>query len=290
MSDITEQDIQTWVDEAHSDDNREFREAIHTILAAISNDNKLKANMVLKGGILLAVRYQSHRYTKDIDLSTEKTLDEISPEDVQKTLDDSLALTAETLDYDLDCKVQSCKVMPAHQEKPTFPSIKLKVGYAYKGTPKHRRLLALQSPTAISIDYSLNELTPNIEKFNLAEGEEILVYSLTDLIAEKIRSILQQAKRNRSRRQDIFDLHLILSSDITVDNTEKQKVLNSLIEKSEARDISPDQASLEDAGIRKRSQAEYHTLADEIDGDLPDFDESYDMVVEFYKSLPWPTQ
>ncbi|MEJ2622018.1 MAG: nucleotidyl transferase AbiEii/AbiGii toxin family protein, partial [Candidatus Thiodiazotropha sp.] len=35
-------------------------------------------------------------------------------------------------------------------------------------------------------------------------------YSLTDLIAEKLRSVLQQIKRERQRRQDIFDLFLLL--------------------------------------------------------------------------------
>lgn len=286
--DIIEQDILSWVDGAGQDDDREFREAVHTILAAISNDQALKANMVLKGGILMAVRYQSHRYTKDIDLSSEKGLSEITPEATQQALDNSLALTIEALDYDLDCKVQSCKRMPSNQKNPTFPSINLKIGYAYKGTAKHRRLLALQSPTSISIDYSLNELTPNVEKFNLAEGEEILVYSLTDLIAEKIRSILQQAARNRSRRQDIFDIHMVLSSDLDVDEVEKGKIFRSLMDKSESRNITPNKESLDDPEIRQRSQAEYHTLQDELaDGQLPDFDESYDMVVEFYKSLPW---
>lgn len=287
--DIIEQDILSWVDGAGQGDDKEFRQAVYTILAAISNDQTLKANMVLKGGILMAVRYQSHRYTKDIDLSSEKGLSEITPEATQKALDDSLALTVEVLDYDLDCKVQSCKRMPSNQKNPTFPSINLKVGYAYKGTAKHRRLLVLQSPTSISIDYSLNELTPNVEKFNLTEGEEILVYSLTDLVAEKIRSILQQAVRNRSRRQDIFDIHMILSSGLNVDEVEKGKILRSLIEKSESRNITPNEESLDDLEIRQRSQAEYHTLQDELaEGQLPDFDESYDLVVDFYRSLPWP--
>jgi predicted nucleotidyltransferase component of viral defense system len=287
MTDITEHDITQWVEEAPTDDNREFREAIHTILSAIANEPKLKANMVLKGGILLAVRYQSHRFTKDIDLSTSKTLEDITPDEIQDSLDNSLATTIEMLDYDLDCKVQSCKVNPPEKEKPTFPSINMKIGYAYKNTAKHRRLMANQSPTTISIDYSLNELTPNVEKFNFNDNEEILVYSLTDLVAEKLRSILQQVERNRNRRQDIFDLRLILSSNLSMDGTEKQKILASLIDKAKSRGITVTPESLDNEEIRARSQAEYGTLADEIDGDLPDFDESFDMVNQFYKSLPW---
>ena len=61
----------------------------------------------------------------------------------------------------------------------------------------------------------------------------------------------------------------------------------NLIEKSESREIIPLIDSLDDHAIRERSQKDYYTLADEIEGDLPDFDETYDAVNKFYKSLPW---
>jgi hypothetical protein len=47
-------------------DQRELRQAVHTVLAAIAHDTQLRADMIMKGGILLAVRYQSVRFTKDI--------------------------------------------------------------------------------------------------------------------------------------------------------------------------------------------------------------------------------
>ncbi|MFN5658173.1 MAG: nucleotidyl transferase AbiEii/AbiGii toxin family protein, partial [Pseudanabaena sp.] len=185
MSEIEGYDIKDWVEEASTTSNKEFRQAVHTILSSIASDSDLKANMILKGGILLAIRYKSHRFTTDIDFSTEKPRGgEITEDGVRKSLDSSLAQMVEELDYDLDCRVQSSKLQP-RDVKSTYPSIKMKVGYAYKGTPQHKRLLSLQSPNTISIDYSLNEATPNIEdlKLNLEEG--ILAYSLTDLIAEK---------------------------------------------------------------------------------------------------------
>jgi len=207
MSKIEEYDIKDWVEDASTTSNKEFRQAVHTILSAIASDSNLKANMILKGGILLAIRYKSHRYTKDIDFSTEKPHGgEITEDGVRESLDSSLAHMVEELDYDLDCRVQSSKLQPKPKDrKPTYPSIKMKVGYAYKGTPKHKLLLSWKSPDIVSIDYSLNEATPNIEdlKLNLEEG--ILTYSLTDLIAEKYRSLLQQVSRKRNRRQDVYD-------------------------------------------------------------------------------------
>ncbi|MHB8910883.1 MAG: hypothetical protein ACYDAA_18565 [Syntrophales bacterium] len=45
--------------------------------------------------------------------------------------------------------------------------------------------------------------------------------------------------------------------------------------------------SLADAEIKKRSNAEYATLADEIEGALPPFEEVYDAVRAYYEDLPW---
>lgn len=279
--------ISQWVQSADSDENKEFRAAVHTILSAISAEKELKANMVLKGGILLAIRYQSHRFTKDIDLSTAQTLKDIRPENIAAALDRGLANMVEILDYDLDCRVQAHKLQPANQPDATYPSIKFSIGYAYKGSPKHKRLMNLQSPSIISIDYSLNESTPNIDNIELAQGEELLVYSLTDLIAEKFRSLLQQEERNRYRRQDIFDLCILLQCIDDVDSVEKKKILGSLLEKSRARGIEPAVDSFENKELKRRAKEYYATIADEIEGDLPDFDESFEYAATFYRSLPW---
>ncbi|MBD2186609.1 nucleotidyl transferase AbiEii/AbiGii toxin family protein [Pseudanabaena mucicola] len=288
MSEIEEYDIKDWVEDASTATNQAFRQAVHTILSAIASDRNLKANMILKGGILLAIRYKSHRFTKDIDFSTErKRGDEITEDEIRKSLDSSLVQMVDELDYGLDCLVQSSKLEPSNDPKYTYPSIKRKVGYAYKGTPQHKRLLSLRSPDIISIDYSLNEATPNIEylKLNLEDG--ILAYSLTDLIAEKYRSLLQQVSRNRSRRQDIYDLDLLIERLGDIDSFERGKILNSLIFKSKARGISPDINSFDDPELKSRAKKEYYTLEDEIEGELPDFDELFQKVADFYRSLPW---
>jgi predicted nucleotidyltransferase component of viral defense system len=216
---IENHNIEDWVGEA-GEEELPFREAVHTILAAIAQSPNLNDNMIIKGGILLAIRYKSKRFTKDIDFSTPRKLAEIPPEKVREFLDGALTQTVEELDYDLDCRVQKCKVNPKDPEA-TFPSIELKVGYAYKGSPQHKRLLAGQSATVVSIDYSLNEHTPNVENLTLGIDGELKAYALTDLIAEKYRAVLQQAERKRQRRQDIFDLFFLLDSIEEFDGHEK---------------------------------------------------------------------
>ncbi|MFN5397771.1 MAG: hypothetical protein ACK5C4_09205 [Pseudanabaena sp.] len=62
----------------------------------------------------------------------------------------------------------------------------------------------------------------------------------------------------------------------------------SLIVKSKTRlKIAPDINSFEDPELKSRAKKDYHTLKDEIEGELPDFDELFQKVADFYRSLPW---
>ncbi|MEJ2406251.1 MAG: nucleotidyl transferase AbiEii/AbiGii toxin family protein, partial [Candidatus Thiodiazotropha sp.] len=250
---IEEQTVAAWIEEAPKGRQREFREAVHIILSGIANEPDLKAKMVIKGGILLAIRYQSHRYTKDIDFSTSLLLGDIDKDETAEKLDKSMALMSEAFEYEMECRVQSCRIQPANKPDAQFPSIKMRIGYAYKYEAKYKRLLSGKCPTTIDIDFSLNELLPNIEEFDIGGGETITAYSLTDLIAEKLRSVLQQIKRERQRRQDIFDLFLLLNKFPDLDKHERRKIRDSLVDKALSRGIEPHRDSLKDPEIMERS-------------------------------------
>jgi predicted nucleotidyltransferase component of viral defense system len=286
LSEIENHTIDEWVDLASTSENREFRQAVHTILAAISIHETLKTNMILKGGILLAIHYQSERYTKDIDFSTSNKLSNtLNENSISQALNESLTQTIEELDYGLDCVVQSSKVNPSHKDA-SFPSINLKIGHAYKGTPKHKRLQNKQSPTVVSIDFSLNESTPNINTLRLSDEYEILAYSLTDLIAEKYRALLQQSIRGRNRRQDIYDLYLIFSTLPKFYDDARRAIFEALLEKSKARNIQLDSTSIDNPKLKEMAKHEYQGLADEIDGELPDFERSFEVVRDFSSVFP----
>ncbi|NKI18043.1 nucleotidyl transferase AbiEii/AbiGii toxin family protein [Spongiibacter sp. KMU-166] len=288
MSRIEETDnISEWVEAATTPDNLEFRQAVHTILQGISLQQDLRVCMVLKGGILMAIRYKSRRFTKDIDVSTSYSLADLDQDAVSRQLNDGFALATEILDYGVACAVQRLTIQPKGVKNPSYPSMSIKIGYAYQGTPKHRRLMNGQSPTVIGIDYSLNEELPNPESLKILNGDELLAYSLIDLVAEKLRSLLQQESRNRYRRQDIFDLHLVLTGIANFDDEDRGQILASLMTKARSRDIEPHMDSLDNEELRRRAEHEYHTLADDTEGELPVFSEAYEVVREFYRSLPW---
>lgn len=278
--------IQDWI--TQSSDRVAFRQAVHTILLAITQSDALKTNMVMKGGILLALGYESSRYTKDIDFSTAKTLREFDQKAFFHELNHALIAAVESLNYGLDCRVQSYKQKPPKSDA-TFPTLEISIGYAYKHQRStHRRLVNKNSSHVVELDYSLNEPSREVDVFEIEKGQQIQIYSFTELVAEKYRAILQQVVRNRRRRQDVYDLNFLITHNVQArDSATKRKILDSLIEKSLSRELTVSKESLSDSEVIRLSREEYHLLANEIEEPLPDFDTVYSAIRGYYESLPW---
>lgn len=274
--------IEKWIRNSPPE-QKEFGQAVHIILLAITLDPLLKELMIIKGGILLAIEYESGRFTKDIDFSSNRKLCDIALEDIEQAFERALRKSVVILNSGVDCILHKIEIKPAKIENPTFPSYTIKIGYALLGTAKHKRLRQKQSTSVIKIDFSLNEVIVNKGRFNIGGENFLRSYDVHDLIAEKIRSLIQQVIRNRNRRQDVYDINILLG----VSGVDKSKVLESIKLKSESRNITATIKSLDDPEVRQRAEAEYSTLADEIDDVLPDFDRLYDRLIVFYKSLPW---
>ncbi len=91
--------------------------------------------------------------------------------------------------------------------------------------------------------------------------------------------------RNRYRRQDVYDLVMLIARGISEE--EKALIFKSLIEKASSRGMVIDRDSLDDPEVKRRAKANYHTLSDEIEGELPNFEAAYEKIAAFYHSLPW---
>lgn len=284
-----ESSIEEWVSSAPAD-RMVFRQAVHIVLSAIAGSEYLKPKMIMKGGMLLGIRYKSSRFTEDIDFSTKMKLSEIDESEFREELNDALIIASDEFAYGVSCRVQSLAIQPKkNHENATFPSFNLTIGYARKKSAGEMdRLDRGQCPKTIKIDYSFNELSYSIDDIIINDEDGVSAYGITDLIAEKIRSIIQQPYRNRSRRQDIYDLDFLLDS-VNLDEQESLSVLYSLMEKSKERipdgDVNP--STLDRDDIKKLSQENYDQLSAEVEGDVKDFDIAYNMVNDFYKSLPW---
>ena len=283
---MEELDFGDWVKRSESSADAAFRQAVHTLMLAISQSGTLQTRMIFHGGLLLAIRFHGIRHTKDIDFVTSDKRTQSDEKNFVASLNEALSIACENLTYGLDCRIQSCRVKPPGENR-NFQSLKLAMGYAYKGTSGHRRLMKEGSPTVIEIDYSFNEINQQIDTLQLVEGGKIMAYSLTDLVGEKYRAMIQQKSRNRVRRQDAFDIYWLLKSGYLAESNLKSLVYHSLLMKARSRELTINKDSLADEEIIRRSKEEYATLADEIDGELPPFEEVYTAVRNYYESLPW---
>lgn len=280
--------LSEWVSLEDNPERKKTKQAIHIILKAIASEHRLHEIMILRGGVLIDLEFTSNRYTRDIDFTSTIKRKDFNENEFFEVLDDRLSQISsdELVEYGLVCRCQGYEWKPRRNDA-TFPALKARIGYADRMSPgQMRRLNDGQAIHVISIDYNFNEPIFNVTVSSDEEIQTIRVYTMSEIMAEKYRAILQQEMRNRYRRQDVYDLyHLIMSRSIS--EGEMAEILSSLVEKCASRGIVPDVYSLDNEKIRARAADNYAQLAPEIRGSLPDFDVAYSKISEFYKSLSW---
>lgn len=282
--------IAAWVEKAKANPVTYLeRKATEVFLSTLGRIEPYKHQMFLKGGILMGVAYQSPRNTGDIDLSTIADPHEGIAEEIKSALDAAFPVTCAELGYpDLMCRVQSYKYFPKGEQFPKNdgPAIKLKVGYATRGSAQEKHFNQGKSTTTLEVDISFKEPIGAIQILVFDDTDQkVQAYGLLALMAEKFRALLQQEKRNRYRRQDVYDLHSLCQR-FTLDDDELRQLLGILHEKCAARGIDPRRESLEQPEIVERAKADWHTLEVEV-GEVPDFDDCFRVANDLYKSLPW---
>lgn len=278
--------LEAWVAKAQSD-KKHFREAVHIILTAIGASTALRTKMVMKGGMLMALRYDSSRFTKDADFSTKALYAEGDEKELLAELDARLALANNELPYDTECRIQRFEIRPARSDK-TFPTLSVNIGYVPRSNEDAmRRLLAKQSSTVVAIDYSYNEAVLDVDVLQLKDGDELQVYSLVNLMAEKYRSLLQQPTRRRNRRQDVYDLSLLLAEVKDWTKSEIQNLRDLIVLSAKSRGIEATVSSMRDPKVKQMAAEGYEEMRDEVDGSLPEFSKIYQDVLDFYEGLPW---
>ena len=91
-------------------------------------------------------------------------------------------------------------------------------------------------------------------------------------MAEKYRSVLQQTIRNRNRRQDIYDLALLLSHVDRWTHAERAQLKSLIVASAEPKGIKAQADSMTDLKIREMAAKGYEDLAAEVEEPLPEFD------------------
>jgi predicted nucleotidyltransferase component of viral defense system len=279
-------DVSEWVDRVRTDPvAHRQRQATELILNAVAMST-LCTKLYLKGGVLMGLAYDSPRQTADIDLTATFDLVESTLDEVREVLDRTLSRARVQLGYDLLlARVQKVVRHPRNKPDARFPALQITVGYAERGSAQAKRLDEGRAASTIVIDVSFNEETHGLQVLELTGGQNLYAYSLIDLMAEKYRAMLQQVVRNRSRRQDTYDLHRLISTG-ALEGTDGDALLTALRAKCRSRDIEPTPDSLDDPEVRERAAREWNTMGLEL-GEVPPFDECYAAARAFYRELPW---
>lgn len=286
---IVDVDVRAWVDAARSDPTQHRdRQVAEIALTAIGLAPSLKTTLILKGGAAMALAFKSSRQTGDIDFTST-----IEPhgfaETIAAELDPVFPRAAIQLGYlDLICRVQTVKKLPKplNFEEHDFPAVLVRIGSAKRGTKEERKLAEGIAPRVLDLEISFRDQVYAYQELKLiGAGVAVRAFTMHEIIAEKMRALLQQPIRRRNRRQDVYDIaYLIDEHDFS--GADKAAILTTLIEKCRSRDIQAKPGSMDVPEIKQRAQADWNSLALEI-GDLPPFEERFALMRDLYISLPW---
>lgn len=287
--DIVDVDVRAWAEAARSNPEQyRARQVTEIVLAAIGLAPNLNTNLVLKGGAVMALAFKSNRVTADVDFTSMAEPAGFADQ-IADDLNEILPQTAIRLGYpDLLCRVQTVRKMPRplNFEEFDFPALLIRIGSAQRGTGEEKHLEVGRATRVLDIEISFRDQVYAFQELNLTgPGVAVRAFTLHEIIAEKLRALLQQPIRKRNRRQDVYDIAYLVETNELSDE-DRRNILETLIEKCRTRGIEATPDSMDDPEVRRRAEVDWSTLALELD-DLPPFDERFDMMRELYLSLPW---
>jgi len=286
---IVDVDIRAWVEAARANPALyRDRQVTEIVLAAIGLTPSLHRTLVLKGGALMALAFGSHRLTTDVDFTAMA-----EPGGFAQLLTDELNAqmprTAIELGHaDLVCRIQTVEKKPRPQNFTghDFPALLVRIASATRGTNEQKRLNAGNASRVLDIEISFRDQVYESQQLNLTDaGVSVCAFTIHELIAEKLRALLQQVARKRNRRQDIYDIAFLLEGH-QMGPDDRAAIHDTLVKKCRTRGIEPGADSLDDAELVRRARADWDTLKLEVP-DLPPFDRQYAIVRDFYATLPW---
>lgn len=222
--------------------------ALTWILYGLSK-TEFKKDFIFKGGTALRkIYFPDWRYSEDLDFTLSKKFNADELREAINKINNSLSETAGII-----LRIKSLHV------NPEYAQIKIQ----YSGP--------LKGKNTIKLDLSFNEpiilATENGDihsEYTDKEKLSVLVYPLEEILAEKIRSILQRAKT-----RDYYDVWRILK--FHQDKIQKKILYEVLIKKCQAKNIDFEKEQLFRPERIQLAQEYWDTsLAHQI-RDLPDF-------------------
>jgi predicted nucleotidyltransferase component of viral defense system len=207
------------------------------ILAGIGVNKKLHGEIIFKGGTALKKCYfGDYRFSEDLDFTAKENLprqDELEKE-IQEVCKSATELVQEYSPLELRAeKYTEKEPHPGGQE-----------AFIIKGKfPWHREFM-VKAMIEITVDEPI-KTEPKVKKIIHGYGEkiyqEIFVYSLEEIVAEKMRALLQHLQKlknrgwSRSRARDYYDLWKIFTS--YPEQLNLEILQNIFLEKCKVREV-----------------------------------------------------
>lgn len=281
-------DIHVWAAEygLNLADARE-RFAQFAILSAISDSETLRSTIVFKGGNALDFVWSPNRSTKDLDFSLDPQAGgfELGIDGLRDALVPPLGRVGARLQ--MAFQINGIRRNPPGAEK-TFVTYQARIGYALPDQDGLKRRLGegRPSPQIVPVEVSINEPICGSTDIVLGTSEQKLrVSTVEDIVAEKLRALLQQPVRNRSRQQDLLDIALIVRERASLD---RGKVANFVQRKSASRDVDVSKAAFHNPEVANRARRGYNDLASTTRRVFIPFEEALALLLAFVNGLDIP--
>lgn len=259
-----------------------FRFVQFGVLQAVAGSRILSRDLVFKGGNALDFVWQPNRSTIDLDFSSHDST--LTGERITELLTASLRGVSNTTG--VGYRVQRMKQQPPGENR-SFITFAGSVGYALPGDRRNHELLAknLSSRASVPIEISLNEPICGAANVDVQSANPLSVCQLEDIVAEKLRALLQQPIRNRTRPQDVLDIAVVLRAKTALD---AELIAEFLIRKAAARQVRVSKLAFHAEEIRFRSRSSYDGLRETTRTIFIAFDEAFATILAFVDRLNIP--
>lgn len=281
-------DLTRWARENHiSVPQARIRLGQYTVLAALALNQELSSYIVMKGGNALDFVWNPNRSTRDLDFSLNTQLRPGIPTEAE--LGQKIKIGFRSAEQLTGVRLHLNKIdhNPKGADK-SFVTFEARIAYAMPGEETQIRKFdsGLPGANVVPVEISVNEVICDFELIEFEPDVLLRVSTLEDIIAEKLRAILQQPIRKRGYRgQDVFDIAQLVRSGREVN---RGNVARFLLLKASGRDVPVSKGAFRDPEIERRARLNYDAIQATARNSQIEFDEAFAELIAFVDTLSIP--
>jgi predicted nucleotidyltransferase component of viral defense system len=207
------------------------------ILAGIARVDTLRNTLVLKGGTALKKCYfGEYRFSEDLDFSTTGAMP--TGEAMEHAIQEACYVTAKLLDEYAPVRIECERYVEKEPHPGGQEAFTIRAQLPWQKQPHTRVWIEIAADEKVLRPFEQRTI---IHEYGEPLNARVTVYSLEEIVAEKLRAILQHAEKFeqrgwvRSRARDYYDLWRVLGT--YKDEMTFSGFADFLIEKCEVRGV-----------------------------------------------------